>query len=116
LVSLWPAKPNLPINFALAVIAGLLIGLTHIYLISESEESVVLDETVINWPSSEAIEDYVTEPENPTETAEPVEIAEVMEQVENSFVPQSLATESVLDGQDITENLSRGGNIDNIFR
>jgi hypothetical protein len=39
-----------------------------------------------------------------------------MEQVENSFVPQNLATETVLAGQDITENLSRGGNIDNIFR
>lgn len=123
LVSLWPAKPNLPINFSLAFVLGLLLGLFHIYLVSASSENNEIDEAVINWPSSEAIEDYVAEsvisqeelakPESPVE---PVEIAAVMEQVENSFVPQSLATETVLAGQDITENLSRGGNIDNIFR
>ncbi len=123
LVSLWPAKPNLPINFSLAFVLGLLLGLFHIYLVSASSENNEIDEAVINWPSSEAIEDYVAEPvisqeelARPENPVEPVEIAAVMEQVENSFVPQNLATETVLAGQDITENLSRGGNIDNIFR
>lgn len=131
LVSLWPAKPNLPVNFSLAFVLGLLLGLFHIYLVSASSENNELDEVVIDWPSSEVIEDYVAGPvinreelnkqestkqEESTETTEPIEIAEVMERVENSFVPQNLATETVLEGQDITENLSRGGNIDNIFR
>jgi len=123
LVSLWPAKPNLPVNFALAFILGLLLGLIHIYLTSAEDEYSEIDEAVINWPSSEVVEEYVSEPiVTQTEVAEAVG-QEVMAEQEvenepmvNNFVPQNLVMETIIDGQDITENLSRGGNIDNIFR
>ncbi len=123
LVSLWPAKPNLPVNFALAFILGLLLGLIHIYLTSAEDEYSEIDEAVINWPSSEVVEEYVSEPiVTQTEVAER-DGQEVMAEQEvenepmvNNFVPQNLVMETIIDGQDITENLSRGGNIDNIFR
>lgn len=123
LVSLWPAKPNLPVNFALAFILGLLLGLIHVYLTSAEDEYSEIDEAVINWPSSEVVEEYVSEPiVTQTEVAEAVGQEVVTEQevenepMVNNFVPQNLAMETIIDGQDITENLSRGGNIDNIFR
>ncbi|HQB50863.1 MAG TPA: hypothetical protein PLT32_01445 [bacterium] len=123
LVSLWPAKPNLPVNFALAFILGLLLGLIHIYLTSAEDEYSEIDEAVINWPSSEVVEEYVSEPiVTQTEVAEAVGQEVVTEQevenepMVNNFVPQNLVMETIIDGQDITENLSRGGNIDNIFR
>lgn len=123
LVSLWPAKPNLPVNFALAFILGLLLGLIHVYLTSAEDEYSEIDEAVINWPSSEVVEEYVSEPiVTQTEVAEAVGQEVVTEQevenepMVNNFVPQNLVMETIIDGQDITENLSRGGNIDNIFR
>lgn len=123
LVSLWPAKPNLPVNFALAFILGLLLGLIHIYLTSAEDEYSEIDEAVINWPSSEVVEEYVSEPiVTQTEVAEGDGQEVVTEQevenepMVNNFVPQNLVMETIIDGQDITENLSRGGNIDNIFR
>lgn len=90
LVSTWPAKPNLPINFALAIALGCLIGLAHIYLASAQQETDEWPEAMIDWPSNEAIKEFAAQP--------------VMEQPKKAEVEQ-----------DITEQLARGGNIDNIF-
>ena len=119
LVSTWPAKPNLPLNFGLAVVLGLLIGLAQIYITSVNN-SQEWPEVAMNWPSSEAIQAMA---QQPTEAEVKEEVTDfkprsISQMIENGHIinqPLAMETVNADDGHDITEQLIRGGNIDNIF-
>jgi len=122
LISTWPAKPNLPINFGLAIILGVLIGLAQIYITNTNQNETEYSETALDWPNSEAIKDT----SNQTARSE-VEPESIMAKVQpykqmmqsDGFLEPRLAMETVEaddnDEQDITDQIVRGGNIDNIF-
>lgn len=121
LISNWPAKPNLPINFSLAIILGILIGLAQIYVISVNYNNEDWSEVAIDWPSSEAIKDLADQSIVPEKDEQSIsfnykkDCGNPLETV-NNLVERPLAMERVAsDGQDITEQLLNGGNIDNIF-
>jgi capsular polysaccharide biosynthesis protein len=122
LISTWPAKPNLPINFGLAIMLGVLIGLAQIYITNTNQNETEYSETVMDWPSSEAIKDIANqtvrpelEPESIMAKAQPYK--QMMQS--DGFLEPRLAMETVEaddnDEQDITDQIVRGGNIDNIF-
>lgn len=122
LVSNWPAKPNLIINFGLAIMLGLLLGLAQIYVSSASQTAEEWAETeTIDWPSSEAIKEMSNQPVMPAPESESaaaiIEPVSQIMQPENIMVP-NLVMETVEaddEEQDITEQIMRGGNINNIF-
>lgn len=120
LVSNWPAKPNLPLNFGLAVVLGVLIGLAQIYTISVNHDNEEWPEVAMDWPSSEAIEDMVKQPTEAIAEVEqsdfkPQSISQIVETGQIASQPLAMETVDIDDGQDITEQLVLGGNIDNIF-
>ena len=120
LVSNWPAKPNLPLNFGLAIVLGVLIGLAQIYVVSVNSDNEEWPEVAMDWPNSEVIKDMVQQPVEPvSEVEEPrAESRSISQMIETGNVvsqPLAMETVDVDDGQDITEQLVRGGNIDNIF-
>ena len=120
LVSNWPAKPNLPLNFGLAIVLGVLIGLAQIYVVSVNSDNEEWPEVAMDWPNSEVIKDMVQQPvEAASEVEEPrAESRSISQMIETGNVvsqPLAMETVDIDDGQDITEQLIRGGNIDNIF-
>jgi len=120
LVSNWPAKPNLPLNFGLAIVLGVLIGLAQIYVVSVNGDNEEWPEVAMDWPNSEVIKDMVQQPVEPvSEMEEPrAESRSISQMIETGNVvsqPLAMETVDIDDGQDITEQLIRGGNIDNIF-
>lgn len=120
LVSGWPAKPNLPLNFGLAIILGILIGLAQIYIVSINYDNKEWPEVAMDWPSSEAIQNMVKQPTEAMTEAEPTNLKpqSINRVVKNSQItsqPLAMETVDIDDGQDITEQLVLGGNIDNIF-
>lgn len=122
LVSNWPAKPNLPLNFGLAIVLGVLIGLAQIYIVSVNYNNEEWSEVAIDWPSSEAIKDLAEQPIAKEKANQSVSFDQNKDcnnplEAVNNLLEQPLVTERVVinDGQDITEQLLRGGNIDNIF-
>lgn len=121
LISNWPAKPNLPLNFSLAIVLGILIGLAQIYVISVNYNNEDWSEVAMDWPSSEAIKDLADQSIVPEKDEQSIsfnynkDCGNPLETV-NNLVERPLAMERVAsDGQDITEQLLNGGNIDNIF-
>jgi len=63
-VSSWPVKPNLPLNFGAALIFGLLFGLTYIYYFPKSKKNSItpIQKTIIN--NQESKYNYEEETEN----------------------------------------------------
>ena len=120
LVSNWPAKPNLPLNFGLAIVLGVLIGLAQIYIVSVNGDNEEWPEVAMDWPNSEVINDIVEQPVEATTEPSPTNfkpqaISQMIETGNVVSQPLAMETVDIDDGQDITEQLIRGGNIDNIF-
>jgi len=120
LVSNWPAKPNLPLNFGLAIVLGVLIGLAQIYVVSVNGDNEEWPEVAMDWPNSEVINDIVEQPVEATTEPSPTNfkpqaISQIVETGQIASQPLAMETVDIDDGQDITEQLIRGGNIDNIF-
>jgi len=118
-VSNWPVKPNLLLNFGLAIVLGVLFGLIHIYIISASRPQTYA-EMALDWPSSEAIKDMAREPAIITSGGKDGRVdndsGESHISLDN-LIQVPVAAEVTIndDGEDITEQLLHGGNIDNIF-
>ncbi|HPX64479.1 MAG TPA: hypothetical protein PLP70_00075 [bacterium] len=118
-VSDWPVKPNLPLNFGVAILLGIVLGLIHIYIISASQLQTYT-EVALDWPSSEAVKDMARESAIVTSGGKD-------DQADNdsgeshisldNLVQVPVAAEVTINdnGEDITEQLLHGGNIDNIF-
>ena len=120
LVSNWPAKPNLPLNFGLAIILGIFIGLAQIYIVSVNHDNEEWPEVAMDWPNSEVINDIVEQPVEATTEPSPTSfkpqaISQMIETGNVVSQPLAMETVDIDDGQDITEQLVRGGNINNIF-
>lgn len=120
LVSNWPAKPNLPLNFGLAIVLGIFIGLAQIYIVSVNHDNEEWPEVAMDWPNSEVINDIVEQPVEATTEPSPTNfkpqaISQMIETGNVVSQPLAMETVDIDDGQDITEQLVRGGNIDNIF-
>ena len=118
-VSSWPVKPNVPLNFGLAIVLGVLFGFIHIYIISASRPQTYA-EMALDWPSSEAIKDMARE--SATITSEGKDHQADNDSGEShvsldNLVQVPVAAEVTINdnGEDITEQLLHGGNIDNIF-
>ena len=118
-VSNWPVKPNLPLNFSIAILLGIVVGLIHIYILSASQPQTYT-EVALDWPSSEAVKDMAREPVSITsegranqgdnDSGEPhISLDNLIQ------VPLAAEVNINDDSQDITEQLLHGGNIDNIF-
>jgi len=118
-VSNWPVKPNLPLNFGVAILLGIVLGLIHIYIISASQPQTYT-EVALDWPNSEAVKDMAREPVIITSEGKDNQVDDDSSETHislDNLIQVPLAAEVNIndDSQDITEQLLHGGNIDNIF-